>query len=92
MSRCVYYFHVVWATHYRQPLLTPSMEEALYRLVVALGRDTGVEVLAVNGMSDHVHLLMKTGAVVNTPEIMKKIKGATSAMLNREPEFQGRFR
>ncbi len=92
MSRCVYYFHIVWATQYRQSILTEEREQAVFRLIVSLGQEIGVEILAVNGMPDHIHLLMKTGAVVNTPDIMKKIKGATSAMLNREPEFQGRFR
>ncbi len=92
MSRCDYYFHVVWATKYREPLLFGERELAVYRLLISLGQELGVDIVAVNGMPDHVHFLMKTGAVVNTPDLLEKLKGATSAMLNGDPEFQGRFR
>jgi putative transposase len=50
------------------------------------------EILAINGMPDHVHLLLKTGAVVDMPNIMKKIKGNSSALLNRMMGEQERFR
>jgi putative transposase len=92
MSRCLFYFHVVWATQYRQPLLTAEREQAVFRLIMATAYDLGAEVLAVNGMPDHIHVLIKTGAVVDMPHMMKQIKGVTSAMLNRLMQPTERFR
>ena len=92
MSRCIFYFHVVWATQNRQPLLTQEREQDVFRLVLSMGQDLGVEILAINGMPDHIHVLMKTGAVVNMPDMVKQIKGVSSAMLNRIMQPTERFR
>ena len=91
MSRNLHYFHVVWATQQREPLVTQEYEQDVYRLIISLAQELRVEILAVNGMPDHVHILIKTGAVIDLPSIMKKIKGVSSAMLNRRMKPAGRF-
>jgi len=92
MSRCIFYFHVVWATQHREPMLTEEREPHVYRLIVSLAQELKVEILAINGMPDHIHVLMKTGAVVNMPDMVKQIKGISSAMLNRMMQPTERFR
>ena len=82
MSRLSLYFHIVWATNRRQPLLTPEKEEAVYRCAVTLVDEMGYTVLAMNGMPDHVHLLIQSGPQIDLSHLMKKVKGVTSALLN----------
>jgi putative transposase len=92
VSRCIHHFHVVWATQYRQELLTPELEKRLFPCILQAATDKSCDVLAVNGMPDHIHILIKTGAVVNMPDIMKTIKGRTSALINHIMEPEGHFR
>ncbi len=82
MSRWDLYFHIVWATKNRQPFLTEEREAAVYKIIVALTQAEGQEVLELNGTKDHVHLLLKSGPKFDLSELMKKIKGASSSMLN----------
>ena len=86
------YFHIVWATLRREPLLTPEREAAVYRCALSLITPMGYEVLAINGMPDHVHLLIKSGPKIDLAVLMKKVKGVTSAMLNDLTDHEETFR
>ena len=82
MSKVTLYIHIVWATKHRQPLLTPIKEESVFRCATTLVNDMGYETVAINGMPDHVHLLIKSGAKLDLPTLMKQVKGVTSTILN----------
>ena len=92
MSRLLLYFHVVWATKQRQLWLTPEKEEAVYRCALKIVSARGYEVLAINGMPDHVHMLLKSGPQIDLPLPMKSVKGVTSALLNDMKDHTESFR
>ena len=92
MSHWDHYFHIVWTTKWRQPLITPEREEPLFKLIFQLGQEMKFEVLAVNGTSDHVHLLIKTGAKIDLSSIVARVKGGTSSFINDLNEHQHNFR
>ena len=86
MSRLNLYIHIVWVTQQRRPLLTPPIEEAVYKLILTEVQSAGYETLALNGMPDHVHLLLRCGPQIDLSLLMKKVKGLSAAMVN---EMQG---
>jgi putative transposase len=92
MSRVLFYFHVVWATKRRQPWLTPDKEQAVYRCVLKMVPERGCEVLAINGMPDHVHLLLKSGPRIDLSLLMKHVKGVTSTLVNDMTNHAEHFR
>ena len=93
MSRLCLYFHIVWTTKCREPLLTPPKEAAVYRCILKLmAKHESYTVLALNGMPDHVHLLLQTGAQIDLAALMKTLKGVTSAMVNDMTDHAERFR
>ncbi len=92
MSRWELYIHLVWATKHREPYLTPEKEDIAYRSILALTHEEGYEVLELNGMPDHVHLLIKTGARLDLSRLMKRVKGTTSALMNDITDHEERFR
>jgi REP element-mobilizing transposase RayT len=49
------YYHIVWSTKNRQPLLTPDVEPAIYGLLRKKAVDLGASIYALNGYLDHVH-------------------------------------
>ncbi len=61
MSKTTLYIHIVWATKHRQPLLAPVKEESVFRCATTLITRLGYETVAINGMPDHVHLLVQCG-------------------------------
>jgi REP element-mobilizing transposase RayT len=86
------FFHVVWATHRRQPLLTPERERAVHRCIESEARKLCCDVLAIGGMPDHVHLAVSTPTTLAVAQLMKQVKGVSSAFANRLQDQTGAFR
>jgi putative transposase len=78
------YVHCVWGTWDRLPLITPEVETRLYAAITAKCRELKCEVIAIGGVADHVHLLVRLHPSVSVSELMKHVKGATSHLVTHE--------
>ena len=91
-SKSEHYLHAVWATYRREPLITREMQGPLYTFIEGQARRLRCPVLALNRMPDHVHLIVRIPTVMCAAQLMKQIKGSSSAYLNdltaRTPYFQ----
>jgi len=72
------YLHCVWATWDRLPLLTLQLEQPIYAAILAKCRELKCEPLAIGGIQDHVHLLVRLHTTVAVADLLKEIKGASS--------------
>ena len=52
------FYHIVWSTKNREPLLTPEIEPIIYGYLRAKAIGLGAVVFALNGVLDHVHLVL----------------------------------
>jgi len=48
------------------------------RSIEAAGAEMGVEVLALGGMEDHIHLLVRLSAIRALADVVKQVKSASS--------------
>jgi putative transposase len=78
------YVHYVWATWDRQELITEEVERPLHRCVQAICERCGCPVLAINGMSDHVHVMVKMSNTISMADLMEKVKGGSSRFVSDE--------
>ncbi len=76
------FLHYVWATWDRLPLLTPQIEQAVYAVILDKCNELKCPVLAIGGMPDHIHLLLRLHTTVSVPELIKEVKGASSHLVN----------
>ncbi len=60
----------------------PEMEGPIYHAIQQEAQRLGCAVLAVNGMADHVHLLVKAPTRLSPAKIMAQIKGVSSHFAN----------
>jgi putative transposase len=72
------YAHLIWATPGRAALAKPALERPLYRCMEDQARQLGCTVLAINGMPDHVHMVLRYPAKVAVSDLVKHIKGVSS--------------
>ncbi|MGC4046335.1 MAG: IS200/IS605 family transposase [Armatimonas sp.] len=72
--------HVVWTTQQRMPMVRSDMEEAIYRCITSEAERVGASVIAVNGMPDHIHVLLLLPTTVTIARLVQQIKGVSSSL------------
>src|SRR5215207_4156162 len=72
------YLHCVWATWDRLPLITAEVETPLYTVIAAKCRELGCTPLAIGGINDHIHLLVRLSPKIAVAQLVGQIKGASS--------------
>ena len=70
------YLHLVWSTHRREPTLTPQVAQPIYACIRSECREMGVDVVAIGGIEDHVHLLVRFPPTLAPAALAKQVKGA----------------
>ena len=82
------FYHIVWATKNRAPLLTPDLAPDVFELVRTKATGLGATVFALNGIPDHIHLVATIPPQIAVAKFIGQAKGATSAKLNKlSPPF-----
>jgi putative transposase len=85
MPRLKLFYHFVWATKYRRPMISPGIRDALYGAIVQKAVALGGVVHAINGMDEHVHLVVEAPASRAISSFIGQIKGASSHSIQRHP-------
>ena len=78
------YLHCVWATWDRLPLVVDEIERAPYASIVDKCRELKCEAIAIGGMPDHVHLLVRLHTTVAVATLLKEVKGASSHLITHK--------
>jgi putative transposase len=77
-------YHVVWCPKYRRKVLVGDVEARLKELVVQICKDIRVDLLEMEIMPEHVHLLLEVDPQFGIHKAVKAIKGRTSRVLRSE--------
>ena len=75
------YLHGVWATWDRLPLITAGVEAGLYAAIRAKSGELKCPCLAIGGMPDHVHVLVRLHTTVAVADLLQAVKGASSHLV-----------
>ena len=85
------FYHTVFSTKHRAMLITPDLEERLYPFMGGILRDLRCTLLGVNGMPDHIHLLIRYRADLSHSDMLQQIKGRSSRWINETWPQRGHF-
>ncbi|HET8648863.1 MAG TPA: IS200/IS605 family transposase, partial [Gemmatimonadales bacterium] len=78
------YYHLIWTTVERTPLIDAGLAGFLCRLFRAIARDEGVRILEIGMVQTHVHLLIAAPLRTDWIRLIQRLKGASSYVANRE--------
>ena len=78
MSYISSYFHCVFSTKERRPLITPALRERLWPFLGGIARQNKMKAIEIGGVEDHVHILLSLPATMAISKAMQLIKGGSS--------------
>ena len=70
--------HLVFSTKNREPFITAAIETELYPYMAKIFREAKSPSLAIDGTTDHVHILFSMARVITIAEIVEQAKTSTS--------------
>ncbi|HET7038180.1 MAG TPA: IS200/IS605 family transposase [Thermomicrobiaceae bacterium] len=76
------FYHLIWATRGREPLIGASLEAEVWRIVKRAGERGGSSVYAVGGIENHVHVVVSIPPSLAVAEAVRRIKGGSSHEIN----------
>jgi putative transposase len=88
------FYHLVWATKGREPLIDDEREVVIERLIRSSSLETGAVLYAVGMMPDHIHVAVSIPPRIAISAFVQQLKGESSHLLNhgagrdREAWFQ----
>lgn len=77
-------YHVVWCPKYRRKVLVGDVETRFKELVQVVCEELNIDLLEMEVMPDHVHLLLEVDPQFGIHKAVKAIKGRTSRVLRSE--------
>ena len=77
-------YHVVWCSKYRRKVLVEEVEQRLKELIVGGASELRIDIIEMEIMPDHVHLLLEVDPQFGIHRAVKNIKGKTSRILRAE--------
>ena len=85
------YIQTVFAVDGRLSLIHPEIKEELYKYMTGIVRNKKQKLIAINGMSDHVHILIGLKPAMALADLVRDIKADSSDFINRKKWIRGRF-
>lgn len=94
MSYVCNYLHIVFSTKHRAKTISMQYREKLYSYITNIVKKQKSEMIRINGMEDHVHLLINLHSTVALADIVKHVKQSSSIFLREKcfnlfPMYEG---
>ncbi len=85
------YIHVVFSVKRRQNLIRKEFKEELHKYIAGIIRNKDQKLIAINSVSDHIHVFMGLKPNVCLSDLVREIKTNSSRFVNEKRWVKGRF-
>ncbi|MFN8430734.1 MAG: IS200/IS605 family transposase [Spirosomataceae bacterium] len=75
------YIQIVFAVQNREAMISASWEEELYKYITGIVRNKGQKMLAINGMSDHIHLFIGMKPACCLSDLVREVKKSSNEFI-----------
>src|SRR5258706_12147257 len=86
------YIQVVFAVQGRESLIDSRDQEEIYKYITGIVRNNDQKLISVNGVSDHIHLLIGLKPDIALSDLVRDIKASSSKFINDKKWVRGKFR
>ena len=85
------FYHFIWGSKNRDPLIASDFETSLHNIIAAKAQALGAFVHAIGGVEDHVHLVVSIPPKISLSDFVGQIKGNSSHWVKHENELDYTF-
>ena len=91
MSAVTAIYHIVINTHSRDLTLPLASSDQLYRYIARVVQNTQSTLFAINGIENHIHLLINLHPSVRLSDLVRDIKLSTSQWIKQNRDLFSQF-
>ena len=85
------HLQLVFAVKFRAAVIDSSWKEELYRYMTGIVQEQKHKMIIINGVTDHVHLLIGFKPHQSLSELMQDVKGSSSKWINERKLTRSKF-
>jgi len=84
--------HIIFAVKYREWIINSKYREELFKYISGIIKNKKQKLLAINGVADHIHILIGLSLSDALSDLVRDIKNNSSKFINEKKWFPGEFR
>ncbi len=77
-------YHVVWCPKYRRSILVNEVDNRLKEILLKVVQETKSEMIEMETMPDHVHILVEVDPQFGIHRLVKRMKATSANILRKE--------
>jgi len=85
------HIQAVFVVKYRAAVISYSWKDELYKYITGIVQAHGHKMIIINGMPDHIHVLLGMRPTQSLSDLMQDIKGSSSKWINERRFTKTRF-
>ncbi len=85
------HYHAIWSCKNREPLITPELEQHLYKYLRGKALELGGIMHVIGGIEDHIHTAFSLPPKYAIADFIGKLKGASSHWVTHVLKHPGEF-
>ena len=85
------YIQIVFAVKGRQNLVSTIWKDELYKYITGIVTNEGQKLIAINGMPDHIHILIGLKPDKSLSDLVRAIKANSSRFINEKGWINNKF-
>ena len=85
------HIHFVFAVKFRNGIINSQWKNTLYKYITGTIHNNNHKLLAINGTSDHIHILIGLRPSQSISDLMKDVKQSSSKWINENKLVKGHF-
>lgn len=85
------YIQVVFAVKGRQNLISKNNKDEIYKYITGIITNQKQKLITINGMPDHIHILVGIKPDISLSDLVRDIKSSTSKFINEQKWINGKF-
>lgn len=85
------YVHVTFSVRNKDHSIGKSWKDELYKYITGIITNKNQKLIAINGVADHIHLLIGLKPNCNLSDLIRDVKANSSKWINKKNFISGKF-